>query len=254
MKKDVNIFGLKNKVTVVIGAAKGIGKETVRLLIDQGANVVGVDIDEKALSEASKEIEKKTGRVPMVFKTNVMEEREVVNLFDKIENELGNIDILINLVGGGQPADFPNINLKDWNKIFDFNVKSCFLCTREAVKRMNKGKIINVSSIAGQRCSVLQGAHYSAAKAAVIGFTRHLARELGPRGINVNCVAPGVTLTKRIEEQMSEQKEDNLVNTLPLRRLPTAKEQAKVILFFASDLSSYVTGDTLAVSGGALLV
>jgi len=115
------------------------------------------------------------------------------------------------------------------------------------------GRIINVASLAGQTSSVLQGAHYSAAKAAVIGLTRHMARELGPLGIQVNAIAPGPTRTERVDRQMTPESRQALISRLPLRRMATPEDQAGVILFLASSLSNFVTGVTIDVSGGILL-
>ena len=115
------------------------------------------------------------------------------------------------------------------------------------------GRIVNVSSLAGVTCSPLQGAHYSAAKAAVIGLTRHLARELGPLGITVNATAPGATLTERIARRISPELAAEFAARIPLRRLATPEDQAGAILFLASSLAGYVTGVTIDVSGGILL-
>lgn len=252
MKCD--IFKLKDKISVVIGASKGIGKESARLLAEQNSRVVIVSSNIERIKKAASEIKSDSGGQIMPIAADVTKEEEVVELFNKIDAEWGSPDILINVVGGGQPTEFLNINSEEWDSIFNYNVKSCFLTARECIRRMDKGKIINVSSIAGQRCSLLQGAHYSASKAAVIGLTRHLAREFGPRGITVNCLAPGVTLTKRIIKQMSKEREEELTSTLPIGRLSTAEDQAKVILFMASNLADYLTGETISTSGGALLI
>jgi 3-oxoacyl-[acyl-carrier protein] reductase len=138
--------------------------------------------------------------------------------------------------------------------MLEFNVTSCFLCAREAARHMPVGgRVINVASLAGVTTSQLQGAHYTTAKAAVIGLTRHLAKELGPRGITVNAIAPGATLTERIRAQMTPEREQELAARVPLGRLATPEDQAGVILFLASSLSAYVTGVTIDVSGGYLL-
>src|SRR6056297_133835 len=253
MKMDKDIFDLNDKVSVIIGASKGIGKESARLLSAKGSKVVIVSTSIERLEKTASEIKTDTGGKILPIAADATNEEDVVKLFNQIEAEWGTPDILINVVGGGKPTGFLDISVEEWDDIFDYNVKSCFLSARECIRRMDRGKIINVSSIAGQRCSLLQGAHYSASKAAVIGLTRHLAREFGPSGITVNCLAPGVTLTKRIIKQMSKEREEELISSLPIGRLSTAEDQAKVILFMASDLADYLTGETISTSGGALL-
>jgi NAD(P)-dependent dehydrogenase (short-subunit alcohol dehydrogenase family) len=178
----------------------------------------------------------------------------VGDFFKDLAERYGRRDILVNAVGGGRPAALDDITGADWDRMFDLNAKGCFLCSREAARYMTEGgRIINVASLAGVSSSVLQGAHYSSSKAAVIGLTRHMARELGPRGITVNAIAPGATLTERIQAQMTPEKHQALIERIPLQRLATPEDQAGAILFLASSLSAYVTGVTIDVSGGYLL-
>jgi 3-oxoacyl-[acyl-carrier protein] reductase len=248
-------LGMGGKVAIVTGGGRGIGRATAILLAKWGARTVTVDLDRDAAEETAAKIRKLGGEAEAV-RVDVCNEQEVIPFFEEIFRKYSRIDILVNVVGGGKPARVGEITGSEWDDMFAFNTKSCFLCSREAARYMavsGGGRIINVASLAGQTSSVLQGAHYSASKAAVIGLTRHMARELGPLGIHVNAIAPGTTSTERIELQMTPEKRQALISRIPLRRLGTPEDQAGAILFLASSLSNYVTGVTVDVSGGILL-
>ena len=246
-------LGTRGKIAVVTAGGRGIGRATALLLARWGARVIAVDLDTEALVGVQDEAAAAGGQVE-TSRVDVCEESAVATLFAGVAERHGRVDILVNAVGGGKPVALNEISAAEWDRMFAFNVKSSFLCAREAVRYMGEGgRIVNVASLAGVTSSVLQGAHYSSSKAAVIGLTRHLARELGPRGITVNAIAPGTTLTERIRRQTTAEKHAALIERIPLRRLATPEDQAGAILFFASALSAYVTGVTLDVSGGYLL-
>ncbi len=242
-------LGIRGKRAVVTAAGSGIGRATARLLAAWGASIVAIDLDAAALAVLQRDITADGGAIE-TRRLDVCDEAAVVESFA----ELGPLDILVNVVGGGKPAGLADISGAEWDRMFAFNVKSCFLCCREAIPRMRDGgRIVNVASVAGRTSSPLQGPHYSASKAAVIGLTRHLARELGPRGLTVNAIAPGATETERIARQMTAKRRAELIARIPLGRLATPEDQAGAILFLASSLAGYVTGVTIDVSGGSLL-
>ncbi|MFB3820072.1 MAG: SDR family NAD(P)-dependent oxidoreductase [Candidatus Methylomirabilales bacterium] len=246
-------LGLRGKLAVVTGAGQGIGRATARLLAAWGAAVELLDLDAAALAAVQAEIGAQGGSAETA-QVDVCDEAAVVKYFARLGARRGGLHILVNVVGGGKPAKLADITGADWDRMFGFNVRSCFLCCREAIPRLHDGgRIVNVASLAGRTSSPLQGPHYSAAKAAVIGLTRHLARELGPRGITVNAIAPGATETERIARQMTPARRAELVARIPLGRLATPEDQAGAILFLASSLAAYVTGVTIDVSGGILL-
>jgi 3-oxoacyl-[acyl-carrier protein] reductase len=248
-------LGIRGKVAVITGSGRGIGRATAILMGQWGAQVVAADINRDAAEATLLEIQRLGGEAEAAM-VDVCIEEQVISFFEEVSRRYARIDILVNVVGGGKPARVGEITSSEWDSMFAFNTKSCFLCSREAARRMaasGGGRIINVASLAGQTTSVLQGAHYSASKAAVIGLTRHMARELGPLGIYVNAIAPGTTSTERVKMQMTPEKCQALISRIPLRRLGTPEDQAGVILFLASALSNYVTGVTIDVSGGILL-
>jgi 3-oxoacyl-[acyl-carrier protein] reductase len=248
-------LGIGGKVAIVTGGGRGIGLAAARLLARWGSDVIVADIDPEAGGAAVAEIGA-TGGTATHVGLDACDESAVARRFEEIAAGRGRIDILVNAVGGGEPASLQEISGVAWDRMVAFNARSCFLCAREAARHMAKtggGRIVNVSSLAGVTCSPLQGAHYSAAKAAVIGLTRHLARELGPLGITVNATAPGATLTERIARRISPELAAEFAARIPLRRLATPEDQAGAILFLASSLAGYVTGVTIDVSGGILL-
>jgi NAD(P)-dependent dehydrogenase (short-subunit alcohol dehydrogenase family) len=246
-------LGLQGKIAVVTAAGRGIGRATALLLSAWGTTTLLVDTDGEVSRVVRDEI-LAGGGAAEVHTVDVCDEARVTALFAEIAGRFSRIDILVNAVGGGKPAPLEEISAADWTRMLDFNVTSCFLCAREAARYMPAGgRIVNVASLAGVSTSQLQGAHYTTAKAAVIGLTRHLAKELGPRGITVNAIAPGATLTERIRAQMPPERAQELAARVPLGRLATPEDQAGVILFLTSSLSAYVTGVTIDVSGGYLL-
>lgn len=247
---------LSGQVAVVTGAGRGIGRATARMLADAGAHVVIVDVNCEAAENAVTEVTD-TGASVEAILADVTDESQVRHLFARVFERHGRIDVLVNAVGGGRPVPFLEITSEEWDRMFHLNVRQCFLCSREAARYMAEGgggRIVNVASLAGLKTSVLQGAHYTAAKSALIGLTRHLAVELAPQGILVNSIAPGVTATERIEKQMTPERRQSVLSRIPLGRIATPQDQAGVILFLASPLAGYITGTVIDVSGGCLLV
>ncbi|MCH5209518.1 MAG: SDR family oxidoreductase, partial [Oscillospiraceae bacterium] len=201
--------------------------------------------------EAEK-IKNETGAIPV--KADISKYEEVKKISEYIHDNYGKIDVIINNAGVSQIKLFTDISEDDWDIIFNTNIKGMFIVTREFVKDMiseKRGKIINVSSmwgITGGSCEV----HYSASKAAVIGFTKALAKELGPSGITVNCVAPGVIETE-MNKNLSEEDIKSLEDETPIGRIGKPEEIAKTILFLASENADYITGQVLNVDGGMVI-
>ena len=249
----------QNKIALVTASASGIGKATAEILAREGAHLVAADLNPDSLSNLSKSIKAEGGTIT-TKEVNVLEEEPVKNLVDSLIADLGKIDILVNAVGGStviknSSASVDNLEFDDWNKVLDFNLRGTFLCTHEVVKHMKRqgnGKIVNISSDAAHSLGEPSSA-YVAAKAGIMAFTKKVAKESGPYGVTCNAIAPGMTLSERIQPrwaQRSEEQRQIIIDQIPLGRLSQPEDQAKVIAFLASEDANYVTGVTIDTSGG----
>lgn len=239
------------KTVLITGSSRGIGAETALKFADTGYNVVinYNNSEMQALEVLSKVRSKNDGATAV--KADVSKYSEAESLIEKTISEFGKIDVLVNNAGIAEQKLFTDISEYEWKKMFEVNVQSMFNCSKFAAKNMIKnhsGKIINVSSVWGV-CGASCEVHYSASKAAVIGFTKALAKELGPSGITVNCVAPGV-----IDTDMNShlRKEDivKLIDSTPLMRLGLPKDIANLIGFLASENANFITGQIIGCDGG----
>lgn len=245
---------MKNKTVIVTGASKGIGFETARLFAKNKWNVViNYFHDEKSAKELCEYI-KCNGGNSIIIKADVSNSSEVKNMFSKTIEQFKTIDCVVNNAGIAQQKLFTDLTDEDINIMLDVNLKSQIYCCREAAKEMIKnhsGSIINVSSIygiSGGACEV----HYSAAKAGVIGLTKALAQELALSNIRVNCVAPGATKTP-MNSHFSSEDIKLISEEIPMGRMAEAYEIADVILFLASENSSYITGQVISPNGGSII-
>tara|TARA_A100001037_G_scaffold85620_1_gene77731 strand:- start:370 stop:1134 length:765 start_codon:yes stop_codon:yes gene_type:complete len=248
-----------NQIAIVTGAAKGLGQSISYRLAKEGAKLVLADIDIAKLIETGKVIENEGGQVVAV-ECDVTEEEPAQNLIQTAMDEFGQIDILVNNVGGSKNSKIWEMPLDDWDYTIKLNLRSTFLCTKAAIPHMMKrrqGKIICLSS--GSRegtpwtAYYEGGSAYSACKAGVHGFMRDLALELAEYNINVNCVAPGPIDTEIAGEnlrRLNETVEYSPEKMTPMGRLGKPIEVANAVLFLASDEASYISGHTLSVAGG----
>ena len=246
-----------NKVAVITAAANGIGRATAGIMAQEGATVVCVDNHPERLDSAVAALGAKAhGRL-----CDALDQAQVDAVVEDVAGAFGRIDILVNAVGGSTIIANPSArveehSLEDWQRVIDFNLNGTFLFTHAVVpvmKRQNAGKIVNLASIAGRGTSAVSGAAYAAAKGGIIAFTRKLSFELGPFGININAIAPSLTLTDRIRphwNQRSPEAQAAQLQATPLRRGAEASDQAKVICFLASSDADFVTGLTIDVTGG----
>lgn len=240
---------LEGKVAIVTGAASGIGKETALLFSREGAKVVVADVYEKGGEETVAEI-KKTGEGFFV-KLDVCNREQTKQMVKSTIERYGKIDVLINNAGIAQDALLLKMTEEQWNRVIDINLKGAFNCTQAVVEVMinqGHGVIVNVSSVVGLYGNIGQ-ANYAAAKAGLIGFTKALAKELGRKGVRVNAVAPGFTMTP-----MMANVPDKILQIMrektPLGKLAEPRDIAYAYLYLASDEARFVNGAVLSVDGG----
>ena len=251
----------EGKVALITAVASGIGRATADIMAREGAIIVGVDNHAERLDKTVSEIAAGGGQAHGRL-CNALDKDEVDPLVASVAKEFGRIDILVNAVGGSTIVRRPSatvdeLSLDEWKKLIDFNLDGTFLFTHAVVpimKRQKSGKIVNLASIAGRGRSVESSSAYAAAKGGIIAFTKKLCYELGPYGININAIAPSVTLTERIRphwERRSQEDQAREIDKTPLRRVAEAVDQAKVICFLASGDADFVTGVTIDVTGGS---
>jgi NAD(P)-dependent dehydrogenase (short-subunit alcohol dehydrogenase family) len=242
----------KDKTVIVTGAARGLAESTARLLAAEGANLVAADINLPRLQEVVASIRHEGGRA-IAVEVDVTERTKVNAMVEVALREHGRVDAIVNIGAGYAPyKGLVNTSDEEWDRIVDSNLKSIFLCCRAVLPVMLEqgyGRIVNISSLAARTYSHFLGAHYAAAKAGVLGLTRHIAHEYGPQGICANAVCPTAFYGERLSEIMTPEKEQALINAIPLRRIPGPEDIAPAIAFLASDDAVFVSGVSLDVNG-----
>jgi NAD(P)-dependent dehydrogenase (short-subunit alcohol dehydrogenase family) len=249
-----------SQVALITAAGSGIGRATAEIMAREGAIVIGVDNDEGRLDRLVTGL-RAAGGTAHGRQADALAAAEVDRLVAALAAEFGRIDILVNAVGGStiiaRPgASVDELSLSDWQRLITFNLDGTFLFCHAVVpimKRQRRGKIVNLSSIAGRGLSEASSSAYAAAKGGIIAFTKKLAYELGPYGVTVNAVAPSRTLTERIRprwEQQSPEEQAAEIARTPLRRIAEPVDQARVVCFLASSDADFVTGVTIDVTGG----
>ncbi|MHC1681958.1 MAG: SDR family NAD(P)-dependent oxidoreductase [Clostridiaceae bacterium] len=251
---DVSI---KDKVAIITGSSNGIGKEIALEFARNGAKVVVNGRNKEAIKKTVEEIKTLGGQV-IGIEADLRDRSEVQSLINGTISEFGKVDIIVNNAGDTSGTSKTlEISDEEWNQIIEGNLKSVFLTTQSILPFFQKqkyGKIINISSQAGRALSILAGAHYSSAKAGVIAFTRHIAKEFAQDGIYANVIAPGIINSgERFDSKWNQYPEDyteSVLSDIALKRLGKNSEIAKVAVFLASDDSSYITGASIDVNGG----
>jgi 3-oxoacyl-[acyl-carrier protein] reductase len=246
-----------DKVAIVTGAGRGMGKATAVTLARDGAAVVVNDVRPELAEAVVKEITSAGGKA-LAFVADVSKEAEVQAMVDAAVEQFGTVDILVNNAGilrSTTPVE--TIPLQEWELMMTININGVFLCTKAVLpimKAKRSGKIVNVSSSAGRSTSTFGGAHYTTSKAAILGLSRHTAREAAPYNININAVAPGRMDTEMVRELATPEHMERERQNIPLRRLGTAQDEANLVAFLCSEESSYITGATIDINGGDLII
>lgn len=241
------------KTAIITGSSQGIGRQIALEFAKNGyAVVVNYNKSKNEAFELAENI-KNLGGNAIAAEADVSKFEETQKLINLSLNEFGKIDVLVNNAGISLQKIFQDVSEAEWKNLFDVNVGSVFNCCSCVLKDMiprKSGKIINISSIWGMVGASME-VHYSASKAAVIGFTKALAKELGPSGINVNCVAPGVIDTKM--NNFDQETLAELKNETPLRKIGSALDIAKTVLFLASSDTDFITGQVISTNGGFVI-
>jgi len=246
----------EGKTAVVTGAGRGgrgIGRSIALELAAGGANIVIADYIEEAAQSVADEV-KSAGREAVAVKADVANPEDADRIIKIAVDKFGTVDILINNAGITRDNLILRMTEEEWDSVLDVNLKGAFLCTKAAAKymlRQRSGKIVNVASVMGIIGNPGQ-ANYSASKGGIIALTKTTARELGSRGINVNAVAPGFIQTVMTEE-MPEQAKKDIESRIPLERLGTPDDVAKVVRFLCSEAAGYVTGQVINIDGGMVM-
>src|SRR3954452_18804608 len=246
---------LQNRTAVISGAAspRGIGFATARLFAQHGARVAILDLDEAGAQRAAHEL----GNTHIGIGCNVAEAESCQAAGRQVIEAFGEVDILVNNAGITQPVKTMEITEADWRRIVDVNMTGVLYLSQAFIPHMRQrkqGSIACMSSVSAQRGGgIFGGPHYSAAKAGVLGLAKAMARELGPDGIRVNCVTPGLIQTDITGGKLTDEMRQEIIKGIPLSRLGTADDGAGIYLFLASDLSAYVTGAVIDVNGGMLI-
>ena len=249
-----NYLDLTGKVALITGASSGIGHATAQMMADCGAAVaINFHRNDTGAELLRKEIVAKGGKA-ITIHADVTLRTDVETLVSKTMEELGAIDILVNNAGSLiERLRIRDMSEERWDQVVDLNLKSAFLCSKAVIPSMierKEGAIINLSSIAGRTGGALGSIHYASAKGGLISFTKGLAKELAPFGIRVNAVSPGVIDTPYHEQFSSAEMMKGYLSAIPLGRVGTSEDVAKVIVFLASDAAGYLVGETIEVNGG----
>ncbi|WP_144183883.1 SDR family NAD(P)-dependent oxidoreductase [Elioraea rosea] len=246
---------LANKTAVISGAAseRGIGLATARLFAEHGARVAIFDIDEAGATAAAASL----GPQHVGIRCDVSDLASCKAAAEAAIAAFGHVDILINNAGITQPLKIMDIGPENWERVIDVNLSGVLYLSQAFIPHMRarkQGAIACMSSVSAQRGGgIFGGPHYSAAKAGVLGLAKAMARELGPDGIRVNCVTPGLIQTDITGGKLTPEMKDEIRKGIPLNRLGDAIDVARIYLFLASDLSAYVTGAVIDVNGGMLI-
>ena len=248
---------LEGKVAIVTGAAKGIGAAIVDACAREGARIAALDLDGAGVETLAGMLRGR-GTEALALRADVTRSQDIGRAFEAVVARWGRVDVLVNNAGGfAVIRATEEITEDEWQAIVTSNLTSVFLCSKAVLpimKRQRYGRIVNLASVVGRAGAVRVTSHYAAAKAGVIGFTRHLALEVGADGITVNAVAPGTTATERVLKARTPEETLRVAEAIPVKRLGEPWEIAEAVVFLASDSAAFINGATLDVNGGQVMV
>lgn len=246
------MFEFKDKVVLVTGSARGIGKSIAEHFAEKGAQLIIIDLIEDAINETVHEMNSK-GYKAVGIKCDITSEDEVKQLMKDVYERFASIDVLINNAGITADTLLIRMNKNDWDKVLNVNLTGTFICTQKAVKYMMKqrsGKIVNLSSVIGFIGNFGQ-ANYAATKGGIIAFTKSVAKEMASRNINVNAIAPGF-IQSDMTDKLPEEIQQKYLENIPMKRFGTPDDVAKLALFLCSSFADYITGQTIIIDGGMI--
>lgn len=247
---------MKGKVAVVTGGGRGIGKAISARLVDAGARVVVADVDEDSALQTAKELAGPSDDV-IGSLVDVGLEESVSSLMQMVVETFGKIDILVNNAGIMYRTRLMDISLSEWERTIQINLTGVFLCTKAVLPIMREsefGRIVNISSSAGRSISTLGGAHYTASKTGLLGLTRAAAKEVAPLGITVNAICPGLIETKMALKTTTPEELQKFLDSFPVQRLGSPEEIGHLVVFLCSNEAAYITGASLDINGGDLMI
>ena len=247
---------LSGKIAIVTGAARGMGLAVAKRLAAAGASIAINDVNAEAAAQAASDLSAQ-GHAALAVPGDVTSGDEVGRLVARAVDHYGEVHILVNNAGILRPTPVIDIEEDEWDLVVNVNLKGTFLCSRAVLPGMQEtgwGRIVNFSSTAGKNVSTVGGAHYTAAKAGILGFTRHLAKEVAGHGITVNAVCPGLIDTEMVRSTISAERAQAYADSFPIKRLGEPYEVAELVAFLASDRAAYITGASLDINGGDLMI
>lgn len=245
---------LKGKKAVITGGAGGFGRETALRFAREGAEVTLLDTNLEGAVKVTEEV-RAIGGTAYAVETDVTSESSVKAAIAFALEKMGAVDILINCAGFGRSADIQDVTLEMWQRSMEVNATGIFLCCREVIPHMIErqyGKIVNIASICAQTGRMV-AVDYAASKSAIVGITRALALQVAKDGINVNAIAPGPVATPLFKKNYTHERMLELMSTIPYKRMGTTADIANLFLFLASDESEWITGECVAINGGAFM-
>ncbi len=244
------------RVAIVTGAGRGMGRAVATRLAEGGAKLVVNDLDVESAERTAGALQEAGGEA-VATPGDVTSSADVSRMVASALGHFGRIDVLVNNAGVLRPTPVFDIEEEEWDMVVNGNLKSTYLCSRAVLPAMREqgwGRIVNFSSTAGKSVSTVGGAHYTASKAAILGFTRHLAKEEAAHGLTVNAVCPGLIDTEMVRSTISKERTAAYASSFPIARLGEPHEVAELVAFLASDKAAYITGASLDINGGDLTI